>query len=118
MPTANVIYEVNVELPKDQEPAYMEWLKPHIQALLQIDGFLGATVFRSRALSEIKPDPHKVYWTVHYSMKSEAHLNAYFSNQAPQMRADTVARFGDKLAFSRRLLTDDTSVRFGPDTRR
>lgn len=95
-----VVYEVNLRVAPDVFAAYRLWLADHIAQILALDGFVAATVFTDDA-----PDPDG--WSrlvVHYTLEDRAALDRYLEHDAPRMRADGVARFGDRFAATRRIL--------------
>lgn len=49
-----VVYEVNLELNRDIADQYIAWLKPHIQEIISLPGFVSAELM---AREEEKADP-------------------------------------------------------------
>ena len=78
-----VIYEVDLEIDSAIAAEYREWLRGHIAEMLALPGFTGA-----RASEVMQPA-----------------LDAYLREHAPRMRADGVARFGDRFRAQRRVLS-------------
>ena len=98
-----LIYEVNLSVDADVADAYAEWLAPHIEAVLAVDGFTSADWWA------IEPDGDdttggRVRWCVHYRVASPEALAAYFREHAERLRGDGLARFGGRFESSRRVL--------------
>lgn len=96
-----VVYEVNLRVAPDVLAAYRVWLGDHIAEILALGGFVAATVFADDA-----PDPDG--WArlvVYYTLENRDALDRYLAHDAPRLRADGVARFGDRFAATRRILT-------------
>ena len=94
-----VLYEVNVRVAPETAAAYRDWLDAHVQEVLACDGFEGATVW------DDAPDADG--WArlvVHYRVRDGAALDHYLERDAPRLRADGGARFGDRFATTRRVL--------------
>lgn len=51
---AGVIYEVNLDLEREIADQYIAWLKPHIQEIINLPGFVSAELM---AREEEKADP-------------------------------------------------------------
>ena len=96
----NIIYEVNVFVQRDIENEYREWLAKHIEEILALPGFFDAKTF------DVQQDDNAdtVAICVHYHLESQAALDNYFEHHAARLRADGVARFGDRFRASRRVL--------------
>lgn len=97
-----LVYEVNVAVDAELRDAYLAWLHPHIDEICALDGFTGAACFEVR---DPLPDPGRVAFCVQYRLVDEAALEAYLREHAPRLRADGVARFGDRFSATRRVLT-------------
>jgi hypothetical protein len=96
-----VIYEVNVEVDVAIADAYRMWLREHVTEMVALPGFLDATRY-----DVLEPNARDgtVAICVHYRLRDRAALDAYLRDHAPRMRADGVARFGDRLRATRRVL--------------
>ncbi len=92
------MYEVRASVQPEVADAYREWLEPHVREILAIPGFGGAEL-----LAEDSEDGQRV-WTVRYHLDSRAALERYLRDHAPQLRADGIARFGDRFKATRRVL--------------
>lgn len=95
-----ILYEVVIEVAPDIRAGYLVWLRDHVRAMLQIEGFLSAEVF------EDADSPCAV--TCHYRLADMTAMDAYLAGPAADMRADGVRRFGDKISARRRILTELT----------
>jgi hypothetical protein len=95
----SVLYEVNLEADATIEGPFDTWLRDHIADLLQFDGFRSAEILEDRTAP-----PGRVRRIVQYRLRDQAALDAYVDNQAPRMRAQGVAKFGDRFTTERRVL--------------
>lgn len=95
-----VIYEVNIFVQRAAENEYRQWLAKHIAEILALPGFIDAQSF------DVQQDSHadEVAICVHYRLESQAALDNYFEYHAARLRADGVARFGDRFRAARRVL--------------
>ena len=109
-----IVYEVNLRVAPSVLPAYRAWLTAHIDELLRLDGFVAATVFADETddsegdLAGLDDADRWPRLVVHYTLTDRAALDRYFATDAPRMRADGVARFGDRFMATRRILALDT----------
>lgn len=94
-----VIYEVNLELDRTIEIDFARWLNAHVKEMLTLPGFVAAEV-----ATEERETGQPARWSVRYSLKSRPALEAYFRDHAERMRAAGIARFGQGLSASRRIL--------------
>lgn len=97
-----VIYEVNIEVDAAAHDEYRVWLHDHIAEILALPGFAGAKVFE---VLEPPPSAGRVGLCVQYALKDRVSLDEYLRDHAPRLRADGVARFGDRFQASRRILS-------------
>jgi hypothetical protein len=96
-----VIYEVNVEVDRELADAYRAWLREHIAEILALPGFVDALVFD---VSEPPPAEDRIGLCVHYRLTDDDALDAYLRDHAPRLRADGVARFGERFRAHRRVM--------------
>lgn len=96
-----LIYEVNLDVDAAIAGEYRAWLDAHVRAMLALPGFMSARVFE--VLDGAGRDGG-LQLCVHYALRDAAALDAYLREHAPRMRADGVARFGDRFRASRRVL--------------
>ena len=101
MSVKRVIYEVNIEVDAAAHDEYRVWLRDHIAEILALPGFAGAKVFE---VLEPPPSAGRVGLCVQYALKDRASLDDYLRDHAPRLRADGVARFGDRFQAARRIL--------------
>ena len=94
-----VIYEVTVHARAAIAEAFLEWLRGHIDLIVQLPGFQGAEL---NAL--VTESTAEKSWCVRYRLRDRAALDDYLRDHAPQMRADGIARFGDAFRAERRVL--------------
>ena len=95
------VYEVNLAIDADIAPAYRAWLGPHVHELLALPGFVSARVFE---VLDGAPDDGRLHLCVQYVLRDTQVLETYLREYAPRMRADGVARFGERFHASRRVL--------------
>lgn len=96
-----VIYEVNIEVDASAHEEYRVWLRDHVAEILALPGFTGAKVFE---VLEPPPSAGRVGLCVQYSLRDQAALDDYLRDHAPRLRADGLARFGDRFQATRRVL--------------
>lgn len=95
------VYEVNVELDAGIADAYRAWLDAHVRGILALPGFLGAGVME---VVDPAPAPGSIALCVRYRLRDDAALEAYLRDHAPRLRAEGVARFGERFRAWRRIL--------------
>ncbi len=95
-----ITYEVNVFVQRDSEADYRAWLVKHIAEILALPGFVDAQCF------DVQQDNNAddVAICVHYRLQSQEALDNYFEHHAARLRADGVAKFGDRFRATRRVL--------------
>jgi hypothetical protein len=93
-----ILYEVNLTVDEDVAGVYAEWLGPHVEEILALDGFVSAEWW---AVEAEGPGAH---YSVQYRVKIREHLEAYFRDHATRMRADGQHRFGGRFTAERRIL--------------
>ena len=94
-----VIYEVNPEADADIAGPFDTWLRDHIADMLQFEGFRSAEI-----LDDPSAPAGRIRRIVQYRLRNQAALDDYLANHAPRMRAQGVARFGDRFSAERRVL--------------
>lgn len=98
-----VEYEVAIEVDPAVADDYRDWLRGHVARMLALPGFVEATV-----LAVDDPPAAAPGWIglcVRYRLHDAAALSHYFAEHAANMRAEGVARFGDRFTARRRVLT-------------
>ena len=98
-----VIYEVTLHVQAGIADEYAGWLRGHVREMLGLPGFLDASVARQR---EPAPADGEVVFCCRYRLVDAGALQAYLREHAPRMRADGVARFGERFRASRRVLDE------------
>lgn len=96
-----VVYEVTLRVQAGIADEFAGWLRTHVREMLALPGFVGARVGRQQAPA---PAPGEVVFTCWYQLVDAAALEAYLAGDAARMRADGIARFGDRFSASRRVL--------------
>ena len=97
------LYEVNLEIDAHRAAEFEEWLGAHIEEMLSFPGFLSAEWYH-RFPEDEGNIGDVTLWTIHYALDSEASFLRYVENNAPRMRAEGIALFGNNFRASRRLL--------------
>jgi hypothetical protein len=95
-----IVYEVNLRVERAIAAAYAQWLGAHVKQMLALPGFTGAALFEEPAAG----DEGHVAWCCQYRLVDAAALDDYLREHAPRMRADGVARFGQRFRATRRVL--------------
>jgi len=92
-----IVYEVRASVEDDIAGAYREWLAPHVAEILAIPGFT-----RAELLVE-DGEPGRTVYSVRYHLAGRAALEDYLRDHAPRLRAEGLARFGDRFTANRRV---------------
>lgn len=98
-----VVYEVTLRVQAGIADDYAAWLRTHVRGMLALPGFLDARLARQ---TEPAPDAGEVVFCCSYRLVDAAALQDYLDQHAARMRADGVARFGDRFRASRRVLAE------------
>ena len=98
-----LIYEVTLAVDADVADAYAVWLRPHIDAVLAVEGFISADWWSVEPDGDDGPGG-RVRWCVHYHVETPEALAAYFRDHAERLRGDGLAQFGGRFEASRRVL--------------
>ena len=93
-----VIYEVNLDIDEAIYPEFILWLNSHIEEMLQLPGFMQASLLKQNS-DEISG---KVKVTVQYQLVDQDDLQRYFDEFAPKMREAGIQRFKDQFSTTRR----------------
>jgi antibiotic biosynthesis monooxygenase (ABM) superfamily enzyme len=96
-----IVYEVNVAVRREIEADYRQWLDGHVREIVALPGFLGARVFERR---EPAAADGEFALCMQYRLRDAAALADYLCEHAPRLRADGIARFGDRFRAERRVL--------------
>ena len=99
-PAGEVIYEVEARLDPTVVAEFDAWLPGHVREVISCEGFTGAEM----QVPVGEDAGGEVLRRTQYRVASLAALQRYFEQDAPRLRADGAARFGDQVRFSRRIL--------------
>ncbi len=98
-PEGTVVYEVTCHLDADIVDAWLAWIPGHVAEILAVPGMLSAT-----AWEVVDPVPaRRRSFCLQYTARDWTALETYLTDHAPRLRADGVARFGDRFAADRRV---------------
>lgn len=90
------IYNVTVNVDESILLDWMDWIKPHIKEVLKTGRFISAKL--TQVL--VEEDMGGVTFSIQYTAPTKEDLEAYYEHDAPKLRNDGLAKFGDKmLAF-------------------
>jgi antibiotic biosynthesis monooxygenase (ABM) superfamily enzyme len=96
-----IVYEVNVFVRREIEAAYREWLDAHVREIVALPGFTGAEVLER---SEPAAADGEFVLCMQYHLRDAQALESYLREHAPRLRADGIARFGDRFRAERRVM--------------
>ena len=94
-----IVYEVNLQVDSIAADEYAEWLEPHIEQILEIEGFQGAEWF----VCDSEDD--KAHWSIRYHLDKRSSLASYLENHAPTFIQEGVNKFGEYLSSNRRIMS-------------
>ncbi|MGH8029261.1 MAG: DUF4286 family protein [Arenimonas sp.] len=96
-----VVYEVNLAVDAAVLAEYRAWLADHVAEILALPGFTAAQTWDV-------VDPPATGATAHLCVQYWLHnadaLADYLRDHAPRLRADGIARFGERVRATRRVL--------------
>lgn len=98
-----VIYEVNLSVDGGIADEYRLWLMAHVQEMLALPGFTAARIME---VADAQAGAEEVVLCTQYELVDQEALDAYLRVHAARMRAEGIARFGDRFRASRRVLRD------------
>jgi nicotinamidase-related amidase len=96
-----IVNEVNLFVARANEAEYRAWLDAHVREIVALPGFAGAQVYERL---EPAPAADEVVFCTQYRLHDETALADYLREHAPRLRADGIARFGDRFRADRRVL--------------
>jgi hypothetical protein len=96
-----IVYEVDLAIDADIIDDYRAWLQPHVDAMLQLPGFIEARILE---VLDPPPAPDETGLCVQYALRDRASLERYLVEYAPRMRAEGTARFDGRFRAQRRVL--------------
>lgn len=95
-----VVYEVSVDVDSAIHAEYLRWLETHVAEILALPGFTGADV-----LEVLDPaEAGRLRVCMLYRLVDEPALQTYLREHAPRLRAEGLARFGDRMRATRRVM--------------
>ena len=77
---------------------YAEWLGPHIEQILDIQGFRKAEWFVCDSDDDI------IHWSIRYHLDNRESLVNYQKNHAPALIQEGIDKFGKHLTSDRRVM--------------
>lgn len=96
-----IVYEVNLFVARAIGAEFRAWLDAHVREIVALPGFEGAQVFERL---EPAPAPDELVFCTQYRLRDDAALADYLREHAPRLRADGIARFGERFRAERRVL--------------
>lgn len=96
-----IAYVVELDLPEALADTYMDWLAVHVREMLSLPGFIDAQI---ATRIDPPPPPGRFIANVRYRLRDHAAWDTYLAEHAPRMRATGIARFGDAVRATRKLL--------------
>ena len=94
-----IVYEVNLQIDSEVAHEYAEWLQPHIEQILELEGFRHADWFVCDS------DDDKAHWSIRYHLDKRSSLASYLENHAPALIQEGVDKFGEYLTSNRRIMS-------------
>lgn len=95
------IYEVTITVHPDAADQYANWLRDHIQQIVQLPMVLRATW---SVVEQADGNEHRVQHCVHYFMEDRKGLEQYLQDHAPALRQEGIQLFGGKFTATRRVM--------------
>ncbi|WP_406685147.1 DUF4286 family protein [Seonamhaeicola sp. MEBiC1930] len=108
-----IIYNVTANIDESIHEEWLTWIRDHIPQVLGTGKFDKATL--TRVL--VEEDMGGITYSIQYRAYSREALDAYYREDAENLRADALKRFADKmLAFRTELeLIDEYFVNVNPN---
>ena len=97
---SGLVYEVDADVDAGLREDYLHWLAAHVAEIVALPGFEGAQVYE--VVEPALPDVLRV--CIRYRLADADALQAYLREHAPRLRADGVARFGERVRMQRRVM--------------
>jgi hypothetical protein len=114
LPDFKIIYEVNLSISKEKAFDYQQWLQTFTQEVCEtIDGFTHAIVYsqpKPVGLHWLSEEKEKDYFTVHYHVDSQQHLEDYLDRHQNSIAHAQESIWG-YLVISRRILKLQSATR-------
>ncbi|USE38901.1 DUF4286 family protein [Endozoicomonas sp. SCSIO W0465] len=102
-----IIYEVNCLVDNGIVDEFRAWLTPHVEAVLQAEGFHSAQVFKLTDDEQLTARPYSTGFSIRYRVSGQSALDHYLLHLAPALRRDGIDTFGNQFTTYRRVLTED-----------
>lgn len=96
-----ITYEVALEPDQEILGEFEAWLEYHVDDMLALPGFTGASIHKAE-----DPESGQALRVVRYELEDRTALAHYLEEYAPRMRAQAIARFGDRFRASRRIVLE------------
>ena len=94
-----ICYQVNLQvLDTSRNEELLNWLRRHIDEMLQFDGFE-----RAQLMLDIESNPSN-FISIEYFVKDRQKLEDYFNNHTSKMRQEGINLFSGTFEASRRIL--------------
>ena len=93
------IYEVTLSVDREIIDELDVWLTEHVDEMLQIPGFVRASIFAAEDDDQGRPQR-----VTHYYLETDADLENYLAGPAEVMRRSATERFTGRFTASRRVL--------------
>ncbi len=105
-----IIYNVTVNVDDSIHDEWLKWIKEHIPQVLATGKFAGAKLTKVLVEEEMGGTTYSIQYKAH----SRKALDAYYAEDAEELRSDGLNRFkGKSLAFRTELeVIDEYSVNF------
>jgi hypothetical protein len=97
----SITYEVALEPDAGILADFEAWLEDHVDAMLALPGFTGATIHKAE-----DPETGAALRVVRYELKDRVALERYLAEHAPRMRAEAAERFGGRFRTTRRIVLE------------
>ena len=96
-----IVYLVELEMDAALRDEYLAWLRGHVAEMRALPGFLGADI-----LAPVDPPPVEGRGVLYaqYRLRDRSAWHTYLAGHAPRMREAGLARFGDRVKATRRVL--------------
>jgi len=99
--SAGITYEVALQPDEEILGDFEAWLEYHADEMIALPGFTGATIHKAE-----DPETGAALRIVRYELEDQAALERYLEEFAPRMRAQGIARFGDRFRATRRIVQE------------
>jgi hypothetical protein len=96
-----VTYEVALEPEPEILGEFEAWLEYHVDDVIALPGFTGATIHKAE-----DPESGAALRVVRYQLADRRALDRYLEEHAPRMRAEGLAKFGNRFRATRRVVLE------------